>query len=103
MDNALRDRLTTLQRPRSSKRSEEPVPQGKSLLRLKAGGRIWDSPPGGRPRKHANVAERVRDHRKRKKCNETSFVTQDGPACNETSLCPVAVGGGRADRARRGG
>ena len=37
-----------------------------------------DAPKGGRPRKHANGAERVREHRKRKKCNETSSVTGPG-------------------------
>jgi hypothetical protein len=41
--------------------------------------------PGGRPRKHASAAERVREHRKRKRRNETSSVTPDGPAFNETS------------------
>jgi hypothetical protein len=32
---------------------------------------------GGRPRKHANEAERARDYRKRKRRHETSSVTAD--------------------------
>jgi hypothetical protein len=64
---------------------------------VKAGGEFAIPHPGGRPRKHANAAERVREHRKRKRneirneiplpCNETGFVTPPpAPSCNETGF-----------------
>jgi hypothetical protein len=49
--------------------------------------------PSGRPRKHANGAARVREHRKRKRnesneipapsCNETFVTASEASACNE--------------------
>ena len=64
-------------------------------------GRADDTPhPGGRPRKHANEAERAREYRKRKRRHVTSSVTADdgrdrdetgfvtpvtAPPCDETS------------------
>jgi hypothetical protein len=49
---------------------------------VKASGELRTPHPGGRPRKHANGAERLREHRKRRR-NETSSVTPS--TCNETS------------------
>jgi hypothetical protein len=66
---------------------------------VKAAGEFPIPHPGGRPRKHANEAERAREYRNRKKRNETSSVTADDgrdrdesgfvtpvtPVCDETS------------------
>ena len=67
---------------------------------VKASGESRTPHPGGRPRKHANEAERAREYRKRKRRHETSSVTADdgrdrdetgfvtpvtAPPCDETS------------------
>ena len=51
---------------------------------VKASGELRTPHPGGRPRKHANEAERARQYRKRKKRHETSSVTGD-------EICRIAV------------
>jgi hypothetical protein len=42
---------------------------------VKAAGEFPIPHPGGRPRKHANEAERAREYRRRKRRNATGFVT----------------------------
>jgi hypothetical protein len=57
---------------------------------VKASGELQTPHPGRRPRKHASEGERAREYRKRKS-DETGFVTPVTPACDETSFVTPAV------------